>query len=350
MPVVPRCAAPRPACGADHDFQHDRFRLAAIESRRKLDRLLDNADTSNPEWFRLLSLKHCPKITPTSAEFWYGQEGGQMNYVRVVRRVPGTLGEDILRFRRDLPRDLYGCSVEIDGEEVRILAPEEVPAPWVDDWIDDEAEVPKNLDVELEQLPLIQVGDQHHFIKKSRHRIEVQNLMKCGGAPHIVQLLGKSPAGELVFPRERMPYFGNHDFRAVPLMKQVLIQVIDGLAFLHSVGIIHRDIQARNLLITDDHQIVICDLESTYDMDTNRAPELWGVPVNERMYTPACDVYSLGNLMWELTHNNCVRMITFHHAFLVPPPFDEVYFACLANDPGDRPTLDELRSRVLAIE
>lgn len=104
------------ATSADCDsssFETDRFHVAVVESRGKLRFLLDWDERSHsmpPEWFRTL---RGTWGTPMSEQVWYGPPDGPTHYIRILHRVPGTLGEDILRFQRDLPKKFYGISIEI---------------------------------------------------------------------------------------------------------------------------------------------------------------------------------------------------------------------------------------------
>lgn len=194
------------------------------------------------------------------------------------------------------------------------------------------------------RLRSITVDDKIHFVKHSKFRREVQNLIRCRGSPHIVQLLGKTLDSGLVFEKGTPALY--HDFTSVLFMKRALLQLVDGLAFLHSIGIVHRDLVMKNILVGEDRQIIIADLETTWNSYACRAPELW---VDRPVHTAASDIYSLGNLIWELTFRNQVRMLSFQYAFPVPPPFADIYYACLSHDPVQRPTLAQLRKMVEAI-
>jgi serine/threonine protein kinase len=250
-----------------------------------------------------------------------------------------------LRYKRDFTDELYGKSIRIIEDDVRNLDGQDVkPLPEENDDDYEEEDDPE-LPTELDRLPVINANDTH-FLKRPRLGSEVRNLLKTHGSTQIVQLLGKDAiSSHLVFPKHSQ-IFG-HDFATTPLLKRSLLQIIDGLESLHSKDIIHRDLVWRNLLVGDQHQIILCDIESALSSAPCRPPELW---VDNPVYTPAADVFGLGNLMWDLTYSNQVRLLSFHYAFPVPPPFDEVYFACLNPNPAERPTLAQVRSILEAIE
>ncbi|CAI7640502.1 unnamed protein product [Penicillium bialowiezense] len=113
--------------------------------------------------------------------------------------IPGTLSGDILSLNQDLPASVESGNYEIIGDQ--ILPLHNVP-PLPD--IEDDSE---DLDTMLALLPLVEVDLSKHFVKKGKYKSEICNLLQCQGgscpgvpkSPHIIQLLGKSQAGELVF-------------------------------------------------------------------------------------------------------------------------------------------------------
>ncbi|KAI9139347.1 kinase-like domain-containing protein [Paraphysoderma sedebokerense] len=86
----------------------------------------------------------------------------------------------------------------------------------------------------------------------------------------------------------------------------VLIQVIKGLMYLHSRGIIHRDLKLSNLLLTRDYDVKIADfgLATKVQGPTGEQKTMCGTPnyispeiVSRQPYSFAADVWSLGCLM-----------------------------------------------------
>ena len=106
------------------------------------------------------------------------------------------------------------------------------------------------------------------------------------------------------------------------LAKGIMVQLFRGLAHLHSLGIIHRDIKPQNMLVTKNGILKICDLglcrllserSSNQDIDDNhawtlqvgthfyRAPELL---YGDRNYGEPVDVWAAGCVMAELLTGN----------------------------------------------
>jgi serine/threonine protein kinase len=118
--------------------------------------------------------------------------------------------------------------------------------------------------------------------------------------------------------------------------------LIDAVTYLHSRGIVHRDLVLRNLLLSEDptKSIVIADLQTRWGSGPCLAPECW----EQQNFTFASDVYAIGKCLMEFT-----VMPTPRHQFVkytVPAPFDVIHAACSAEDPEKRPSLEELRIMV----
>ncbi|CAG06279.1 unnamed protein product, partial [Tetraodon nigroviridis] len=89
------------------------------------------------------------------------------------------------------------------------------------------------------------------------------------------------------------------------------LQVAQGLDFLASRNCIHRDVAARNVLLTDSRVAKICDFglardimnDSNYVVKGNaRLPVKWMAPesIFDCVYTVQSDVWSYGILLWEI--------------------------------------------------
>ncbi|KAM9331636.1 macrophage colony-stimulating factor 1 receptor 2 [Pholidichthys leucotaenia] len=88
-------------------------------------------------------------------------------------------------------------------------------------------------------------------------------------------------------------------------------QVAQGLDFLSSRNCIHRDVAARNVLLTNRHIAKICDFglardirnDDSYIVQGNaRLPVKWMAPesIFQCIYTVQSDVWSYGVLLWEM--------------------------------------------------
>ena len=207
--------------------------------------------------------------------YWYecadGSPGAQKQYQAIrLADIPGTLSGAILRLERNLPILDSSLNYEIVGDEIRQLEQAPLPPPRDDD--DDDAE---SVNEALATLPEMQVDPNKHFVKKSKYVSEIQNLLKCQGgscpgvpkSAHIIQLLGKSPSGELVFEKFN-PHYILAAVHSQSVYKAWILQVIDGLRCLHSLAIVHRDLRIDNLVFAaGTSRLLICDLESRWGTD-----------------------------------------------------------------------------------
>ncbi|KAJ3571142.1 hypothetical protein NP233_g3948 [Leucocoprinus birnbaumii] len=270
-------------------------------------------------------------------EIWYANG----LYVK-IRDVPGSLSGDILRLRVNVP-PLNGHS-EIIGDDIVDIAYKDIPAE------DDDEEDTTVVAGTVMQLPVVAFDPKIHFAKTCRSIKEVSNLLQVQGHPNIVRLLGRNEAGDLVFLRHRRPFLDGSisDFR------RLLLQLVDAVMFLHSKGIVHRDLAFRNLLLSQDRQnLILCDLESRYG--SGHCPEIAlardnGAPDQEWPYSPKSDVYYFGITIAELVIQNAPRTPwQYFGNFVPPPPFDHIYHTCLKTNPDDRPTLAEIKEMLESI-
>ncbi|XP_023930530.1 cyclin-dependent kinase 9-like [Lingula anatina] len=97
-------------------------------------------------------------------------------------------------------------------------------------------------------------------------------------------------------------------------IKKVMQQLLNGLYYIHSNKVLHRDMKAANILITKSGKLKLADfgLARAFSMNskgqpcryTNRVVTLWYRPpellLGERDYGPAIDVWGAGCIMAEM--------------------------------------------------
>ncbi|KAK8940544.1 Serine/threonine-protein kinase HT1 [Platanthera zijinensis] len=155
--------------------------------------------------------------------------------------------------------------------------------------------------------------------------------------------------------------------RSMPLKIAVrqALDVARGMAYVHGLGFIHRDLKSDNLLICGDKFIKIADFGvarievQTEGMTPETGTYRWMAPemIQHRPYTQKVDVYSFGIVLWELITgmlpfqnmtavqaafavvNKCARPIIPSEC---PPALGEIMTRCWDSNPDVRPPFGEI--------
>ncbi|EFA82433.1 filamin/ABP280 repeat-containing protein [Heterostelium album PN500] len=197
------------------------------------------------------------------------------------------------------------------------------------------------------------------------------NILHCiGGSPQhskmfiVCDYLSRGSLNHLIHSKE------------VPLSNYKIvhfaIQAAAGMEYLHSLGIIHRDLKSGNLLIDDDWNVRVCDFGLCRIVDPRRMTKGAGtacymaveVLKGSTEYSQKADVFSFGMLLWECF----AREIPYHDKQQIewvnmvleeayrlpipdncPPELASIIKRCWDSNPDSRPTFTEIHQELTQI-
>ncbi|KAM0789772.1 hypothetical protein ACM66B_006625 [Microbotryomycetes sp. NB124-2] len=146
----------------------------------------------------------------------------------------------------------------------------------------------------------------------------------------------------------------------------IIREVLVALSFLHRQGIIHRDVKAANVLLTQAGKILLCDFGVAAHLQTNNkrstfiGTPLWMAPeviTDGKLYDTKADIWSLGITCYEIATGNppYFGMEPLRACALIPRsaparleggawsgPMRDFLAQCLQIDPVTRPSADEI--------
>jgi len=116
-------------------------------------------------------------------------------------------------------------------------------------------------------------------------------------------------AMELVEGRDVSAVIANNEPLALERKLDIVIELLEGLAYAHERGVIHRDIKPSNVRLTSDGRVKIMDfgIARLQSADISGSGAIVGTPnymapeqVTNGPITPATDLFSVGCLLYEL--------------------------------------------------
>lgn len=154
--------------------------------------------------------------------------------------------------------------------------------------------------------------------------------------------------------------------------RAIFRDVVAGLKFLHSRGIIHRDLKLSNVLLAESGQAKIADFGLAVDSSSNEAAfqddddsserTICGTPnylapeiVGKRRYGRSADIWSLGCLLYSFLCGRPpfdspdlpstferVKNLDYRLPEHISPPAKDLIQRLLSPNPSDRPTFDQI--------
>jgi mitogen-activated protein kinase kinase kinase len=139
--------------------------------------------------------------------------------------------------------------------------------------------------------------------------LDHSNIIKCHGSESgesLILILEYMPGGSLA---SLIQMFGPLKEN---LIRKYLKQIIEALRYIHSKGVVHRDLKAANILLNSDGKIKLSDFSVSGKLDINGKNDFlnslkgaipWMAPevICQSNYDCKSDIWSLGCLLIELT-------------------------------------------------
>ncbi|EPB66905.1 SH2 domain protein [Ancylostoma ceylanicum] len=162
--------------------------------------------------------------------------------------------------------------------------------------------------------------EEHMDFEQVKELLKEARIMRCIIHPNIVIMYGVAVDKEpVLIVMELMKKGELRKFllkkKSTPKQKlNWIAQAAYGLAYLHSSNFIHRDIAARNCLLTDHNVLKLADFGLTREGDiyhmatTRKLPIKWIPPevILNNTFSFKSDVWSFGILAWEIMSNGAI--------------------------------------------
>uniref|UniRef100_A0A7E4VEJ9 Tyrosine-protein kinase n=1 Tax=Panagrellus redivivus TaxID=6233 RepID=A0A7E4VEJ9_PANRE len=211
------------------------------------------------------------------------------------------------------------------------------------------------------------------FMKEAR-------IMRKFHHQHVVQILGiavhEHPlmlVMELCLGGSVLSYMRKHKGKTTLETKlRFVLEASSGLAYLEEKSCIHRDIAARNCLLTEKHAVKISDFGMSDERKTltderlDKVPVKWLAPetMQNKIYSSKTDVWSFGVMAYEIysdggepypTLTNIqtrAKIIVQNYRMEmpkdVPPAVVTLVSECWAKEPENRPPFSKIHERLLS--
>ncbi|KAJ4962291.1 hypothetical protein NE237_022230 [Protea cynaroides] len=269
--------------------------MSRMTIRQDRDSILNLKSSTSSSVKHLNSLKHSDKFKSRKESLWtkyFGHGGGSVTAVETAQ----------VEFKVDLSQLFFGQKLAI-GAHSRlyhgIYKHEPVAVKIISPPDDNKNEA---ITARLEKRFTREVTLLSHL-----HHQNVIKLVAAIKNPPVFCIITKYPSrGSL------RTFLDLHklEHKSLPLPKLIAIalEIARGMEYIHSQGIIHRDVKPENILLGEDSHLKVADFgiaceeahcdSLVYDQGTFRwmAPEL----MRHKAYGRKVDVYSFGIILWEM--------------------------------------------------
>lgn len=199
--------------------------------------------------------------------------------------------------------------------------------------------------------------------------------------PNVVQLFGLCQENkEIHIVMEFMPggslfaFLRKDGSKSWQVRIAIINDITNGLAYMHSLQILHRDLKSLNILLTSDNRAKLADFGLAKVTNpqtvtkTNVGSPAWAAPevLNSRPYTEKADVYSHGIILWEIgtrqeLYANCDHFQVINQvkkgnrpplpdSKVCPKSYVSLMQKCWDQRSENRPSMSEVQKKMPKIE
>lgn len=225
-----------------------------------------------------------------------------------------------------------------------------------------------------------QLIERHDLSKNAQEEFnkELEMMMQLQ-SPNVIKFIGYCSAPDLAMVMEFMPKGSlcqvNKNEAPLPWKKrkQIAIDITNGLHFLHSKNILHRDIKSLNVLLNENFTAKLCDFglatvkKETMSIMSSKnisltpygtipwmAPELF---VLKPIFSKQSDIYALGMTFWEIAARKVPYFEQLDRTVIMqevkngqreeipancPEDFAKIIRRCWSADPKERPSTEDI--------
>lgn len=212
--------------------------------------------------------------------------------------------------------------------------------------------------IALKLLPSTDAGDAERFMTEARSMAKlthqgIATVYDCGQTDQgllylVMEYVNGNNLHQLIHAAALSP----------SVIRSIITQLCDALAYAHANGITHRDIKPANILVTEDGVAKIIDFGLAQDKHAAPSEEVaYGTPdyvAPERLQPGAivdqrADIFSLGVVIHEMFTGQTPQAAGGLATANLPPEYASVVQRCVLNDPAKRfQTCTELKTYLTA--